>query len=295
MPTAPHNAASFLTRRTVDPVRGFLPSGVSSRPRTRSSGSPSAFEAWEELTAELPRLLCAGRLRRAIHDLPLLDATQLEGAAKHDRAMLLLSYLGHAYVFGEKNPCDAVPEPIARPWHHVATVLDRPPVLSYASHALANWRRPDRLQPVGLYNIARLENFLEGVDENWFVLVHIAIEALAGPDLMAAVAAQDAVTANDPFGRDGKAGDRRRHDGEHGGHGSGACPRNAIRTSPKRALGNSHSDGWRIPRSPRASFTKESSPVAADPSGSGARPGAQSSVIPAFRHCRGHGRCRRNR
>lgn len=192
MSTAPHNAALFLTRHTVDPVRGFLPV---EDPVQRL---PPAFTAWEELTAELPKLLCAGHVRRVIRDLPLLDATQLEGAAEHDRAMLLLSYLGHAYVFGEENPRDTVPEPIARPWHQVATVLDRPPVLSYASHALANWRRLDRLQPVRLDNIARLENFLGGVDEDWFVLVHIAIEALAGPGLVAAVEAQDAVTANDP-------------------------------------------------------------------------------------------------
>jgi indoleamine 2,3-dioxygenase len=56
-------------------------------------------------------------------------------------------------------------------------------VLSYASYALDNWRRLDPAKPVRLDNIVLLQNFLGGLDEEWFVVVHIQIEREAGPGL----------------------------------------------------------------------------------------------------------------
>ncbi|MGW0733056.1 hypothetical protein [Streptomyces sp. NPDC002851] len=75
--------------------------------------------------------------------------------------------------------------------------MGRPPVLSYASHVLVNWRRLDPARPVELGNVARLQSFLGGLDEDWFVVVHIAIEALAGPGLFAAARAQQTAAEND--------------------------------------------------------------------------------------------------
>jgi indoleamine 2,3-dioxygenase len=70
-------------------------------------------------------------------------------------------------------------------------------VLSYASHALQNWRRFDVTEPVALGNIARLTNFLGGMDEDWFVLVHVAIEGAAGRGLASAMNMSSAVAARD--------------------------------------------------------------------------------------------------
>ena len=61
--------------------------------------------------------------------------------------------------------------------------LGRPPVLSYASYALDNWRRLDPTKPIQLDNIVLLQNFLGGLDEEWFVVVHIQIEREAGSGL----------------------------------------------------------------------------------------------------------------
>jgi len=180
-----------MTHFDVDPARGFL------RTADPIRRLPSRFEAWETMTQELPKLLGAGRLRPAIGAMPELDARGLTTGAERDRAMLLLSYLGHSWVFGGDEVCDRIPAQLARPWQAVAALLGRPPVLSYASHALYNWRRFDDDQPIALGNIARLENFYGGIDEDWFVLVHVAIEATAGPGLLAAVQAQEAVGAKD--------------------------------------------------------------------------------------------------
>lgn len=182
---------AFLLEYSVHPERGFLPV---SEPLTRL---PKAFDEWEDLALAMPKLLAAGRIRKALKALPLLDHTLLEGEDQFSRAMLLLSYFGHAYVYGGTTPLNVIPANIAIPWFHVAQALGRPPVLSYASHALYNWRRFDTSAPIELGNIARLENFLGGVDEDWFVLVHVAIEAKAGPGLKALVEAQDAVATED--------------------------------------------------------------------------------------------------
>ena len=108
--------------------------------------------------------------------------------------MLLLSYFGHAYVWGEQRPATALPAPVAVPWVRVAAALGRPPVLSYASYALDNWKRLTPAGPIALGNIAVLQNFLGGIDEEWFILVHIEIEARAAAALRAA---SDALGADD--------------------------------------------------------------------------------------------------
>ena len=111
--------------------------------------------------------------------------------------MLLLSFLGHGYVWCDSPPADHVPPGIAVPWYQVAQRLGRPPVLSYASYALSNWKRFAPDEPVALGNIALLQNFLGGKDEEWFVLVHVDIEAKAGPALAAAGDAQDSAHRQD--------------------------------------------------------------------------------------------------
>jgi indoleamine 2,3-dioxygenase len=140
-----------------------------------------------------PKLLLAGRLHAAVRALPLLDATALRGQPQLRRAMLLLSFAGHAWVWGGTRPEPGIPETLARPWCAVAARLGRPPVLSYASYALDNWRRLDARGPVALENIAIAQNFLGGADEDWFIGVHIEIEARAGRLLEALIAAQNAV------------------------------------------------------------------------------------------------------
>jgi indoleamine 2,3-dioxygenase len=176
-----------LARFDVHPETGFLPT------IDPSMRLPAAFNAWEELARELDKQLIAGTIRRRVRELPALDTAPLHDDREIARAMLLLSYFGHAYVWGMDTPEDTIPANIAVPWYAVAQMLGRPPVLSYASHALNNWRRFDPSQPIALGNIARLENFLGGADEDWFVLIHIDIEGKAGPAMQAIIEAQAAV------------------------------------------------------------------------------------------------------
>ena len=153
--------------------RGFLPA------QDPALELPRAFAPWDELARELPKRLLAGNIRRTLVKLPVLPTESLPAGAPLRRAMLVLSYLGHGYVWGETEPSDHVPASIAVPWCAVAARLGRPPVLSYASYALDNWRLLDRSRPIELGNLAIVQNFLGGADEDWFILIHIEIEARA--------------------------------------------------------------------------------------------------------------------
>jgi indoleamine 2,3-dioxygenase len=176
----------------VDNQRGFLP-----RPDPLKS-LPEEFSPWEEIGRELPKLLLTGKIRSFVRELPLLDARRLGDDRERKRAMVILSFLGHAYVWGETEVVASLPPPLAVPWHRLALMLGRPPVLSYASYALDNWRRIDANGPIELGNIALSQNFLGGQDEEWFVVIHVAIEAAAAPALSAVVAAQRAAANDEP-------------------------------------------------------------------------------------------------
>jgi indoleamine 2,3-dioxygenase len=182
------NAPIDLATFHVDPHRGFLPSA------DPLDSLPEFFAPWEEVARQLPKLLVAGTTRRTLEQLPVLRVSTLREPRQLERAMLLLSYFGHAYVWGEATPASCIPASIAVPWFAVSQRLGRPPVLSYASYALHNWRRLDPTGPVALGNIVLLQNFLAGIDEEWFILVHVDIEATMAPAIAALGPAQAAAS-----------------------------------------------------------------------------------------------------
>ena len=168
-------------------VRGFLPEND---PLSRL---PNSFEAWDHLASELPKILVGGGIRSAIGQMQPFDTTKLKTEGEWERAMLILSFLGQAYVWGAHPVVSSMPAELAIPWHAVAARLKRPPILSYASYALHNFRRLDPAGPVAVGNIVLLQNFLGGIDEEWFILIHVDIEAKAAEGLNAILPAQEAV------------------------------------------------------------------------------------------------------
>lgn len=171
--------------------RGFLPA------QDPLESLPGAFSVWDEVSAALPKLLVSTKTRDTIDRMPLIDAAGLQTEAELERAMVVLSYLGHSYVWFGKSPAERIPPSLAVPWAAVAERLGRPPVLSYASYALHNWRRLVPQEPVALGNIGLLVNFWGGADEEWFVLVHIEIEMQCGEAMQGAAEAVNAAQSQD--------------------------------------------------------------------------------------------------
>ncbi|MCB0018593.1 MAG: hypothetical protein KDE09_12445 [Anaerolineales bacterium] len=184
-----------LTDYDVDEGRGFLPAV------DPLAALPPAFAELDALGAELPALLLTGRCRRTLKRFPDLPLDQLTSPAELERALLLISALGMAYIWGEPEPVRMVPAALAVPWARVAERLGRPPIITHASIVLNNWRRLDPNGPLDADNLACRQHFLGGMDEQWFFTATAALEATGAPalrplvDAMAAAAAGDDGTA----------------------------------------------------------------------------------------------------
>ena len=144
---------------------------------------PRTFAPVIQAAENLSALLTSGRIRHFLDGLPDTDIGKWSIAAPEEEvrtAMVHYSFLVQAYVWGEPKPPAALPANLARPICALADRLGQAPLLPYSSYVLDNWYRLDKSGPITLDNIAMHHNFLGGVDENWFVLVHVAIEAEAG-------------------------------------------------------------------------------------------------------------------
>src|ERR1700733_6157827 len=109
---------------------------------------PQPFDPWEEVAKNLPKLLVSNQFRKVISELPPFPTGALNGIQELERAMQILSYLGHAYVGGDKASVpQSLPAILSVPWYEVAKQLGRPPVPSYASYSLYNWKRLDPQGP----------------------------------------------------------------------------------------------------------------------------------------------------
>ncbi len=158
---------------------------------------PAGNEAWDEMGKNLPKYLMGSDFRKRVKELPPLNIQTLKTEGEIRRAMLVLSYIGMAYQWSDNNPAFVIPERLAKPWFEVGKLVGRPPILSYASYSIDNWYRLDKKGPIECGNIALLQCFLGGQDEEWFILIHIDIEKKAGKALKAIEEAQSAVVAND--------------------------------------------------------------------------------------------------
>lgn len=144
-----------------------------------------------DIADHLPKLLLTGKVQKTIKDLDVnslsVNSIIKDGDIREVKlAMAHLSFISHAYIWGGRNPEKILPEAIAKPWVKLANKLERPPILSYGSYCLDNWYRVDSKEDISLQNVGLLTNFLGGVDEDWFVTIHVCIENAASKAVNAA-------------------------------------------------------------------------------------------------------------
>jgi indoleamine 2,3-dioxygenase len=183
--------STFLSAPQLSHERGFLPFAD---PLMRL---PSSFDDWENAASRLPKLFASDHLRHTLEALPPFPMDAIASDRERERAMLLLSYLGHAYVWGGARPAPVLPARLAAPWQRVAKAMGRPPILSYSSYALHNFYRFDPAREIECGNIGLIQNFLAGIDEEWFILIHVEIERHAAPGLATLHACLDAAEARE--------------------------------------------------------------------------------------------------
>lgn len=158
---------------------------------------PPGNEAWDEMGKNLPKYLMGTNFRQRVKDLPAFEIETLKTDGEIRRAFLILSYIGQAYQWSDNEPAHVLPAVLAKPWYEVGKLVGRPPILSYTSYSIDNWYLLDKKSPIECGNIALLQCFLGGQDEEWFILIHIEIEKKAGKALKAIEDSQKAVAAQD--------------------------------------------------------------------------------------------------
>ena len=148
---------------------GFLPNKISTL-------LSNEFDDVEHIAKNLPKILANNQIEDEVLNLETEKDISNLSIDELERAMLLYSYIGHGYIWGGTSIEKVIPKNISKTWYKISQKLDRPPILSYASYALNNWKLQDVNKPFDLENIRILQNFLGGMDEDWFIMIHIAIE-----------------------------------------------------------------------------------------------------------------------
>ena len=167
-------------------VHGF----ISSDQRLRYLNDKNQDEQiLENLACSIPKLLLTNKIRKQIDNLP--DSFFSHDLSKYSEEELRLlnvqfSFLAHAYVWGDLVPSKILCKAIAKPWSNISNMLGRPPILSYASYCLDNWHKINQDEGVNLDNVALNYNFLGGIDEDWFVTIHVCIEHAANKAIQSA-------------------------------------------------------------------------------------------------------------
>ena len=174
-------------------MKTFLPS---KDPLNEYKTSSKSLDRLADIADQLPKLLLTSKIQKNINSLKINDLSvdlliKNKNIKELKLAMVQLSFISHAYIWGAKTPSKVLPEALAKPWTQVANILGRPPILSYASYCLDNWYRLNKKENISLENVGLLTNFLGGVDEDWFVTIHVCIED----------AARDAIGAADSISK----------------------------------------------------------------------------------------------
>ncbi len=172
-----------ITKFDVSKERGFL---CKYDPVTVQM--PELFNPIIEAAKWLPEWMATGVVRRYLKTIPEIDVTSFVNTATNEQlrnAMVYYSYFAQSWVWGEDEPNHIIPRNISVPFCLVAEKLEQFPLLPYSCYVLDNWSMLDKKGGITVENIYMMQHFSSGIDENWFKMIHVEIEAEAGQALAA--------------------------------------------------------------------------------------------------------------
>lgn len=159
----------------ISPTTGFLPAELP----LQCLPDP-VYDRWERIISNFQSLILSKRLRQVIDRLPVIPATHLYTDPEWRRAYSILTFLAHGYIWGGEKPAERLPPAITYPLLQVSQHLELPPVATYAGLCLWNFKPIFFSDDLNLDNLSTLATFTGSLDEQWFYLVSVAIEARGG-------------------------------------------------------------------------------------------------------------------
>ncbi|KAI7186899.1 indoleamine 2,3-dioxygenase subfamily [Hortaea werneckii] len=177
----------------VSPENGFL----SAEPPLQSLPN-GYYQPWEHVVKNLQGLILSKRLRQVVDRMPILSTDQLEDEAQWRRAYSILAFIAHAYIWSGDKPMEWVPPTVTLPFMKTCRHLQLPPVATYAGLVLWNWKPIFADEPVDtLANLDMIDTFTGSLDEKWFYLISVAIEARGAPLIPLMLHTMEAVNRGD--------------------------------------------------------------------------------------------------
>ncbi|KAF2774153.1 Indoleamine 2,3-dioxygenase [Teratosphaeria nubilosa] len=156
----------------VSSTNGFL----SATPPLESL--PQFYQPWEYIVKNLQGLILSKRLHEVVDRLPILATDKLLDEAEWKRAYSVLAFIAHAYIWGGEKPMEWVPPPVTVPFLQTCKHLELPPVATYAGLVLWNWKPIFSSENIDtLANLDMIDTFTGSLDEKWFYIISVAIEA----------------------------------------------------------------------------------------------------------------------
>ena len=174
---------------------GFIPNGGYPWREVVHNGD---FVVMNELMRGLPYFFENRKMNRLVAELPIFSIpdllaglqTEEREALRRDFAFLVAAYY-HTHDDDPTAPV-VIPSKLATPLVYLSGRTNGPmmmPTLSYYHYALANFYRLDPKGSFDVDNIRMLRNFVTVMDEQWFMMVHVVIEAQVGDLLKYALGA----------------------------------------------------------------------------------------------------------
>lgn len=156
----------------VSPERGFLSE------MDPCTYLPQELEYLDGFGICLPQLISVGSVNKEARKLPIPSEQllfSLRGGALH-LAWIRYGFIQSACVHSQETENLSICENIARPMWLLSKMLNKPPILSYDSYVLNNWKRKDPKGPIKIDNLQLVQTFIRDPDQAWFILIHVDIE-----------------------------------------------------------------------------------------------------------------------
>jgi indoleamine 2,3-dioxygenase len=143
-----------------------------------------AVAALEGVAGEMPAFIHTRQLRPTLQKLPTFDMTPLHEITDFrvvERLFQVYAHFANGFIWCENdNPMTFLPAGVAVPLVALAKMVERPPIIPYATTALANYQRIDPAGDIVVDNLRVVQKMIDIPDESWFHLIHVEIEAHAG-------------------------------------------------------------------------------------------------------------------
>lgn len=201
--------AERRNRRNGHENCGFLSKDAGFSPRQTVKAFPPSHAVWDQLAADLPRLVQTQTVRETVIKMPTLDASpEALPNVYLQRAATILGMTAHVFVRMEGSEpltlkydghSEILPPSLEIPWTIVCKRLGRPgPALTYVDGVVANFISTAlSYRDVTLDNLQLLVPTVGTKEERIFVGVMLEINAKTIPILHQVIEAQRSVLAQD--------------------------------------------------------------------------------------------------